>query len=300
MYLQKWDLIGPNYGNHQYMQNIQAPSTESIKTYNGYKNMNLVDSSFVFTIPVFKNMPSDTKLPNVGNPNNYLSSLAVNGSYLFDSATNEVEFDLNLDTSTTSIEISATKVYSGSIISGTGSISLSGNKQVIPITVTAVNGDVRVYNINVTRTGEVALAISEILRILEIKNDGSYMYGFVVGTDISTIKKSIIDKEPKAEVSSVDKNGESKTNGIIASGDKIKIKTENEEKEFTIIIYGDVNGDGKISASDYVTIKNHIMDVKKLTDFELTCADANKDGKVSASDYVTIKNHIMDVKKIVQ
>ena len=25
-----------------------------------------------------------------------------------------------------------------------------------------------------------------------------------------------------------------------------------------------------------------------------------KDGKVSASDYVTIKNHIMDVKKIVQ
>ena len=300
LYLQKWDLIGPNYGNHQYMQNIQAPSTESIKTYNGYKNMNLVDSSFVFTIPVFKNMPSDTKLPNVGNPNNYLSSLAVNGSYLFDSATNEVEFDLNLDTSTTSIEISATKVYSGSIISGTGSISLSGNKQVIPITVTAVNGDVRVYNINVTRTGEVALAISEILRILEIKNDGSYMYGFVVGTDISTIKKSIIDKEPKAEVSSVDKNGESKTNGIIASGDKIKIKTENEEKEFTIIIYGDVNGDGKISASDYVTIKNHIMDVKKLTDFELTCADANKDGKVSASDYVTIKNHIMDVKKIVQ
>lgn len=300
LYLQKWDLIGPNYGNHQYMQNIQAPSTESIKTYNGYKNMNLVDSSFVFTIPVFKNMPSDTKLPNVGNPNNYLSSLAVNGSYLFDSATNEVEFDLNLDTSTTSIEISATKVYSGSVISGTGSISLSGNKQVIPITVTAVNGDVRVYNINVTRMGEVALAISEILRILEIKNDGSYMYGFVVGTDISTIKKSIIDKEPKVEVSLVDKNGESKTNGIIASGDKIKIKTENEEKEFTIIIYGDVNGDGKISASDYVTIKNHIMDVKKLTDFELTCADANKDGKVSASDYVTIKNHIMDVKKIVQ
>lgn len=300
LYLQKWDLIGPNYGNHQYMQNIQAPSTESIKTYNGYKNMNLVDSSFVFTIPVFKNMPSDTKLPNIGNPNNYLSSLAVNGSYLFDSATNEVEFDLNLDTSTNSIEISATKVYSGSVISGTGSISLSGNKQVIPITVTAANGDVRVYNINVTRTSEVALAISEILRILEIKNDGSYMYGFAVGTDISTIKKSIIDKEPKAEVSSVDKNGESKTNGIIASGDKIKIKTDNEEKEFTIIIYGDVNGDGKISASDYVTIKNHIMDVKKLTDFELTCADANKDGKVSASDYVTIKNHIMDVKKIVQ
>ena len=40
LYLQKWDLVGPNYANHQYMQNIQAPSTESIKTYNGYKNIN--------------------------------------------------------------------------------------------------------------------------------------------------------------------------------------------------------------------------------------------------------------------
>lgn len=300
LYLQKWDLIGPNYGTHQYMQNIQAPSTESIKTYNGYKNMDLVGSAFVFTIPVLKNMPSETKLPNVGNPNNYLSSLAVNGDYLFESATTKTDFNLNLDMSTSSIDISATKVYSGSVISGTGSVSLSGEKQTVSINVTALNGDVRTYNINITRSGEVAISISEILRVLEIKNDGNYIYGISVGTDISLIKKNIIDKEAKAEVSSFDKNGKSKTSGVIASGDKIKIKTASEEKEYTIIIYGDVNGDGKISASDYVFIKNHIMDVRKLSTFELVCADANRDDKVSAADYVTIKNHIMDVKKIVQ
>lgn len=300
LYLQKWDLFPPNYAAHQYMQNIQAPSTESIKTYNGYKNIGLVGSSFVFTIPVFKNMPSETKLPNSGNPNNYLSSLAVNGSYLFDKATTKTEFDINLDASTKSIDISASKVYSGSVISGTGSISLNGQKQTIPITVTAQNGDVRVYNINVTRSGEVAIAISEILRLLNIKNDGNYMYGFKLGTDISTIKKSIIDKEPKAEVSAVSKNGTAKTSGIIASGDKIKIKTDSEEKEYTIIIYGDVNGDGKISSADYIMVKNHIMDVTKLNSLEVNFADANKDGKVNSADYITIKNHIMEVKSIVQ
>ena len=299
LYLQKWDLIVP-YTTHQYMQNIQAPSTESIKTYSGYKNMNLVGSAFVFTIPVFKNMPNETKLPNVGNPNNYLSTLSVNGAYLFESATTKTDFNLNLDINTNSIEIDATKVYSGSVVTGTGSVSLKGANQVIPITVTAKNGDVRVYNINITRSGEVALSISEILRTLEIKNDGNYIYGLSIGTDISLIKKNIINKEPKAEVVTTDKNGQSKISGIIASGDKIKIKTASEEKEYTIIIYGDVNGDGKIAASDYVLIKNHIMDVKKLNNFELVCADANKDGKVAASDYVTIKNHIMDVKKIVQ
>lgn len=300
LYLQKWDLVGPNYANHQYMQNIQAPSTESIKTYNGYNNIGLVNSAFVFKIPIIKNMPTETKLPNVGNPNNYLSSLSVNGSYLFETASTKTDFNLNLDANTTSVTIDATKVYSGASVGGTGSVSLSGEKQVIPITVTAQNGDVRVYNINITRTGEVAIAISEILRLLNINNDGTYMYGFKLGTDISSIKKSIIDKESKAEVSSFDKNGKSKTNGIIASGDKIKIKTASEEKEFIIILYGDVNSDGKISSADYIMVKNHIMDVSKLSELEKIYADANKDNKVNSADYIAIKNHIMEVKNIVQ
>ena len=109
-----------------------------------------------------------------------------------------------------------------------------------------------------------------------------------------------MDKEEKASVNYFDKNNKVKDSGIIASGDKITIKTDHEEKTYTFIIYGDVNGDGKIAASDYVMIKNHIMDIKKLSDFEKVCADVNHDGKVLATDYVAIKNDIMDVKKIGQ
>ena len=63
-----------------------------------------------------------------------------------------------------------------------------------------------------------------------------------------------------------------------------------EEKKYA---KGDVNMDGKISASDYVLIKNHIMGTKKLSSSALKYADYNGDGKVSASDYVLIKNYIM-------
>ena len=77
-YLQKWDLIGPSYADHQYMQNIQAPYSQSYKTYNGYNSTNLLNSSFAFYIPIFNNMPDKTTFPNTGNPNNYLSSLTVN------------------------------------------------------------------------------------------------------------------------------------------------------------------------------------------------------------------------------
>ena len=300
LYLQKWDIFAPNYGNHQYMQNISAPATESIKTYNGYKNINLIDSNFVFSIPVFKNIPEKTALPNNGNTNNYLSSLSVNGAYIFEAPSTKTTFDLNLDSNTNSVEIAASKVSNKATISGTGGIALTGEKQSINIKVTAENGDIRNYTINITRSTHTSLDISEILRVLNIKNDGNYIYGYKLNTDISTIIKSITDKETKAIVTCTNKNNQVKTSGIIASGDKIKIKTDRQEKEYMIIIYGDANGDGLISSADYIAIKNHIMDVKKLNDIEKIWADANKDGNVSSADYIAIKNHIMDVKKIEQ
>jgi len=71
--------------------------------------------------------------------------------------------------------------------------------------------------------------------------------------------------------------------------------TGNEDNQEEIIIkLGDVNNDGRISPTDYVLVKNHIMHTKLLqTDRELKSADVNKDGKISPTDYVLIKNHIM-------
>lgn len=63
LYLQKWDMIGPSYYTHQYMQNIRAPFNESVKLYNSYKSVGALNNNFVFKIPVYENMPSapDTK-----------------------------------------------------------------------------------------------------------------------------------------------------------------------------------------------------------------------------------------------
>lgn len=61
----------------------------------------------------------------------------------------------------------------------------------------------------------------------------------------------------------------------------------------TPVLPGDVNGDGKVTSSDYVLIKNHILDKNKLSDTALKVADVNKDGKVTSSDYVLVKNYIL-------
>lgn len=88
----------------------------------------------------------------------------------------------------------------------------------------------------------------------------------------------------------------------IGTNTKVIIKEKQYDfvlEQYECLIYGDINGDGKISAMDYTLIKNHIMDVKKITDNNMNLtADVNGDNKISTMDYTLIKNDIMDVKKI--
>ncbi len=314
LYLQKWDLFGSKYGNHQYQQNIQAPSTESVTNYNGYANSSLLDNAFTFKIPVFSGIPEKTKLDNKGNPNNYLSSLKINDTYLFKTATHTTTFNVEFPESVTSASISATKVNNKAIVNGTGTVALSGASQSIVISVIAENGALRDYVINVKRnvkeieptepdtptpTPSGETDINKLLTSLGIKYEGEYIYGFAIGTKIEDIVNNIKNANKDNTVLAYNKDGNI-TSGIITSGDKITIKSSTEEKTFIIVLKGDVNGDGKISAVDYVLIKNHIMNTNTLNSQELLFADVNKDGKVSAVDYVLIKNHIMEISKIVQ
>ena len=66
-------------------------------------------------------------------------------------------------------------------------------------------------------------------------------------------------------------------------------------RELSNIIRGDINGDGKISALDYVKVKNHIMKTNLIDSKTIyfKAADANNDTNISALDYVRIKNIIM-------
>ena len=58
-YLQKFNVNQSNSASiatHQYMTNVAAPSSESATTYKTYKNLGILESSFIFYIPVFNNM----------------------------------------------------------------------------------------------------------------------------------------------------------------------------------------------------------------------------------------------------
>lgn len=138
-----------------------------------------------------------------------------------------------------------------------------------------------------------------ILDISEIVNKSGYsIYGnFLVNINIGETAVNVISKlkatNGSVEVEVIHGSNSIYANEAVATNDIVKIKNNGTEYTFRIIIYGDANGDAKISAVDYVHIKNYIMGSSGLSGSFKEAADVNKDGKISAVDYVNVKNYIM-------
>ena len=154
-YLKKFNVLGTNLYKHQYMTNIEGGADEGARLSQAYSD-SLKNGELVFSIPVYKNMPSErAKLPNGdGSPNNKLSSLSVEGYSLTPSFSKDIEkYDIIVSQSITSINIGAQAVDAKASISGTGTVDLSGGNNSFNIEVKAENGTVRNYVINVVRQG---------------------------------------------------------------------------------------------------------------------------------------------------
>ena len=117
---------------------------------------------------------------------------------------------------------------------------------------------------------------------------GSLLYGIEPGTTVEKLKKAL-GKD-------IVVNGAK--NGLIGTGTQVVVGG----KKYTVIIKGDTDGDGKITATDYIRVRLHILKRIRLDGEKLLAAHASTEiGKnVSAADYIAIRLHILKKKLIVQ
>ena len=89
---------------------------------------------------------------------------------------------------------------------------------------------------------------------------------------------------------------------IVGTGSKIRIKeNRNILREYTILIYGDVNGDGKINSVDLLVLERHILEMEKMEGIYLKAANTRKNGKKPTSvDLLLIQRHILEMQIIEQ
>lgn len=211
------------------MTNIRAPYGEASTAYNSYKNSNSLNSSFSFSIPVYKNMPSVTNLPTKPSDNN------------------------------------------GAVDPGNSGSSSSPS----------------------------SLAASSIITSSGYKYSDKNITGIKDSSEVSAVKETMESVAGTNNITIKNKKGEIVTSGKIGTGFTITINCTKEET-YTVVIYGDVSGDGEIGALDLLMIQRHKLKTEILKDAYLKAADINKDGEIGALDLLIAQRHILKTESIKQ
>lgn len=293
-YFQKFNVINSsNYYGNQYMQNTRAPYSESYTTYSNYYKSGVMNSDFVFKIPVYEGMPAFTSLSAEGNEDATLKSLNIPGCYLMPTFTpSALNYNCSVNKDVASVNVSAVATNANASVSGTGVINLASDTNSINVIVTAATGNTRTYNISIKKVETSEFTPDEIISKVGININS----GFLSGSNIVTSPNDLITLiKNNFSTATVSLNNPKK----IGTGTKLTI-TNNGSKTYNLLIYGDNNGDGTIDILDLLKVQKHLLKSAKLIDVYLKSSDTNKDGTVDILDLLTIQKHILGTGNISQ
>ena len=135
-----------------------------------------------------------------------------------------------------------------------------------------------------------------------LKIEGNIISGFnYKDMSVDNIKKYITTKY---ETQIENYKGEKiEKKQLAGTGSKIKILNEKQETiaEYIIVLYGDVNGDGKINSVDLLVLQRHILEIERIDDIFQRAGNINKNGKKPTSvDLLLIQRHILELQIIKQ
>ena len=91
-------------------------------------------------------------------------------------------------------------------------------------------------------------------------------------------------------------------NELVGTGSVIKVLNNKDLiMEYNVIMYGDVNGDGKINSVDLLVLQRHILEIEKFSGVFLKAGNIRKNGRNPSSvDLLLIQRHILGLQNIVQ
>lgn len=295
-YFYKWDVVGNSIltsGNtqsfndksyffkHQYMTNVQDPKSQSKTLFNLYANAGILDENLNFIIPIYDNMPEKA----VGLP----SKIDQTEDKLIYIVTDSDGINVRKEPTTSSNKLCSIPKDTKVIVLEKNAATANGyvwyKIQLENGVIGYVASDyIEYYSGNDDKKTDETPTESKKVKIDKEQSNIVVIpevTGKIISEELNIKNYTIIDL----------KQNKIKDDELVGTGYKITDTDKNEI--YTIIKLGDVNGDGIVKATDYMKIKNYIMNVSELDKYQKEAADVNKDGNVKATDYMKIKNFIM-------
>lgn len=268
-YFYKWDVVGDKIlksgqsqsissskcFRHQYMTNIQDPTSQTSKLYNTYVNANIINEKLNFVIPVYNNMPKTNKLPsNITEESGTMYYMIGTG-----------------------VRVRSTPSISGNILATMNTL----DEKVMVLQRKCTNADGYDWDKVKLSSGVEGYIASKYLAPCEEEKTAK-----IDGNNIKAIP-NITAKQMANELGitsyEVTKDGKKIADTEkIGTGYKLKDKTNN--KEYTLVVLGDTNGDGKITPADSTIALRTYVGLSNITEAERLAGDANGDGKITPAD----------------
>ncbi len=299
LYLQKFDVTdgGNGYYNHQYMTNVFAPSSESLKMVSAYSD-DLINSPLVFYIPVYKNMPATAcpKPTSSRNNNNLLDSLSVSGypiSPSFYRYTTEYSATVEA-TAPTTVTISAqTSNTTYATVSGTGEFNLKEGFNTATLIVTAPSGVKRTYTLKITLK-----IVEEDQPVLnpEIKTDytiGKYITGVAPNTTLADFAEKFSVSNGSFKIFGI--SGYEVSDDNLSTAHTLRIYNTRgvETASYQIAVTGDNNDDGLITSVDLLRMQRQMLSTMEFKGVYLKACDVNLDGVIDVADLIYEQSYIL-------
>ena len=293
VYLQKFQVVNAGSGElywHQYMTNILAPYSESRSIYNGYLNADLLNTNMSFIIPVYNNMPD---IP-VQSPNILDSDYTKDNTKVYA----DVASNLNIRSGpATSYEI-VTTIDRNQIMTRIARGRQSGELwDMVRLSNGIVGYVFHSYLKEVPQTPE---------RKIVLTLDGNYINGWDSNNmQASNIRNEVINQiNPNCYVEIYDYRGNMLSdNDMAGTGSRIRLVNSLGETiaEYQIILYGDVNGDGKINSIDLLVLQRHILEIERLYGAFAKAGNISRNGNSPSSvDSLFIQRQILELEYIRQ
>ena len=290
-----------------------------------------IETPFVFIIPVYKNMPeTPCERPNGdGNPNPYLASLTIDGLELStEFSWKTLEYSLTVEEDVETLNITATPLARTTQVVGAGEIKILYGENTYTIKCKAQDGTVVRYQLKIMRKGD---GVNPSVTPTPVDDDWvtptptatptaeptkpatptpTPEEEKITSTTYQVTEESISAVEPGTSAADflkgitvsggtatlLNAKGEKVTEGTVGTGWTLKTA----KYSIPIIIYGDVTGDGAITALDLLYVKRHILGINSLSGTFLTAGDVKTGDGITALDLLYIKRHILEIAAIVQ
>lgn len=297
-YFQKFNVTNAASGlyGHQYMTNVMGAASEgAIRSRTAQRDVGLV-----FIIPVYRDMPNATAaMPSkTGNNNNFLESISV-GAYsltpTFDRYT--MSYAVQVESTVETVQVAAKLSDSGAKLSGAGTVRLNHGENKVTLTVTATSGAIRTYTLTITREGTDAGAKPSITG--KTYSVGEYITGVAPETTVTEFLSALAVKDGSAALYTA--AGGEKTAGPVATGDIVRLYSGTTvTASYPVVIYGDVNGDGKVAPVDALRMQKHLVGLLTLSGPQLKAADTDKNGKLQPVDVLRVQKYLVGLLKALQ